>query len=679
MFDILIFDILVLSGAATIVVTVSSYLKLPTIVGFLFAGLIVGPKGLALVNNLPDAYSLTELAGIVLMFTIGLEFSIAKLKDLQRQFLRLGLPQVLLTIALVIGLGYLLTSIGGPRLIVWGFLISLSSTALVLKLLHDYRDFAAPHGQNSLGVLLFQDIAVIPMMLIMPLLVASHEPANIDWQESLLWFGKLLGSVIFLWSVHKFALPFILERVLKTRSHELFFFTIIFACLGIAYLFHVIGLSMSLGAFVAGVIISESAFAHHTMSIFGSVRDTLLGIFFAAIGMLLDISFIGSHIVTVLAIGFCLFLLKFSLVFFLCRINRIPNATSIQTALTICQVGEFSFLLASRGVELGILSEIDNQYFLSISVLSMIGTPFLYLLAPKIAHFRPSLQWRSLAMHPEKEKLIEQINAASEVQRQPVKENTVEKPRGHTIVIGYGIAGKNIVESLRFLELPFQIVEMNYELVKKQRQLGLYTTFGDATKHEVLRHAGLETAKMVVIAVSSSQAIPHIIKAIRSVRSEIPILVRVHFVQDMKSIDLDPHMEAVVSEIETATELTAKVLKNYGVDASTIFDFTVRAKQDLTTVASLSSRQRYQIMSLPSWDALASIRPFVIESTHWACGKKLSELSIPKLAGISVVSVYRHGVGTTVPDGDYRLEAKDVMHLIGPPERFGELERLLVG
>ena len=171
MFHILVFDIFVLAGAATIIVTICSYLKLPAIVGFLLAGLVVGPNGLGLVNNLPDAYSLTELAGIVLLFTIGLEFSRARLKELRLQFLRLGLPQVILTVSVVVLLGLGFSDYPLPKIIVWGFLISLSSTALVLKLLHDYRDVAAPHGKNGIGILLFQDIAVIPMMLLLPLLV----------------------------------------------------------------------------------------------------------------------------------------------------------------------------------------------------------------------------------------------------------------------------------------------------------------------------------------------------------------------------------------------------------------------------------------------------------------------------------------------------------------------------
>ncbi|MBP9708252.1 MAG: cation:proton antiporter [Oligoflexales bacterium] len=686
-----LYEIFILAGVVTAVVTICHSLKIPAIVGFLISGVLIGPHGFKLVSTLPSAYNLTEIAGIILMFTIGLEFSISRLKSLRQQFFRLGMSQVILTILVVIAAGtLLLPNYPINKLIAWGLMISLSSTALVLKLLHDYRETNVPHGKNSLGILLFQDIAVIPMMLLLPLLAKdSLQLGTIELTEVLYWVAKIAAVLATVFFTSKVILPFVLEVVIKTRSQELFIFCIIFICLGIGYLFHLVGLSLTIGAFVAGALISESAFGHQTMSIFGALRDTFLGMFFATIGMLLDFGFIIDNANSVFALGFSLFLLKMLIVLIICLIDRIPLPIALITAFAVCQIGEFSFLIASRGVELKLFNANDNQYFLAVSVLSMVFTPMLYIFAPKLAFSKPVLFWRNLGgekvvaavkknirtniNQDEKNLLLEQ----NSIQNRESTHLEAKDKKPHTLVIGYGIAGRNIAAALDSLAVPYSILEMNYDVVKKNLNLGIPIFFGDAARADVLRHAGLEHARLVVIATSGSHSIPHIIQAIRHIRPDIEIVVRLQYVAETHILKLDPKIHLVIAEIETASEMVAFVLKSYGVDNDTIFEFTVKAKTQLNMMAELSSGLRYQITQTPGWNALASMRPFVIDKSYFANGKTLAELALPKFTGASIASIYREGVGTTVPTADLTIHPRDVIVVVGSNESFELVEKVL--
>jgi monovalent cation:H+ antiporter-2, CPA2 family len=670
----ILLEILILAGAATLITTISHYGKLPTIIGFVLTGIIIGPHGFRLVSNLPDAYSLTELASVILMFTIGLEFSLSKLRELKRQFLKLGATQVAGTIIIIMAIGLLFTDYPPKKVLLWSFMISLSSTALVLKLLHDYRDLNAPHGQNAVGILLFQDIIVIPMMLIMPLLAGDGSGVGmVSLNETMIWLLKVLGVSVFLYLSYKFGLMLIMERVVATRSHELFFFSIIFICLGVGYLFHSIGLSLSIGAFVAGALISESAFGHQTMAIFGALRDTFLGLFFAAIGMLLDIGFVAQNLLTVFGLGVGFFAIKSLVIIGVCLFNRTSLAVAIITALSITQVGEFSFLIVSEGVGLSILDNVDNQFFLAISVLSMVFTPFLYLLAPKLAQSRSFSHWQALSLNRENATLTQAIATADE---KPIeKSDSHEYP--HTIIIGFGIAGRNVVEALKSLEMPYRVIEANYEIVKESKLKGFDISFGDASREQVLKHAQLLRAKMVVIAISDSKSIPHIIRGIRVVRPDISIVVRTQYIRDIKDLKLDPRVSLVVAEIETATELVANVLRNYGVDSKQIYDYTLKARSQLSMHAEISSGDRYRVLNLPSWDTLASIRPFLIDGNDFANGKRIDHLALPQKTGGSIVSIFRAGIGTKIPKREFIIKEKDVVHIIASPEAFYAVESLL--
>jgi CPA2 family monovalent cation:H+ antiporter-2 len=620
MVERLLTEFFLLAAGVTFIVSLCHAARIPTLIGFIFTGVALGPSVFGLLKELPAAHSLTEIASIVLMFTIGLEFSMARLLSLKAVFIRLGAVQVVSTTLVVALIAHFFFAASIPRAIVWGMAVSLSSTALVLKLLHDHREENSPHGQNALGVLLFQDVAVIPMMLLLPVLATFGEPVphGISMDEPVsahglpengvgYWLGQhwstlsvhdsvlaliqgaalLLCLVAIVRLLSGWGIPRLLERVSHTRSQEVFFFALVFLALGLGELFNFAGLSLSLGAFVAGVLVSESPFNLQSRSMFIGLRDTFLGVFFAAVGMMLDLRFLGDNLLSVLSLGAGLFVLKLALLLLICKLNRLPSATAIYTALTVCQVGEFSFVMVSEALSKGLFAPEDSQYFLAVSILSMIFTPVLYGLAPWIAH-----------MQKGRRSLVPQGSASL---------GTPPPTDGHTIVVGLGIAGRNVAEVLSAEGVSVVGIDSDFGAVRsRNRQWADRQTsaaeavnpfpvvYGDAASAEVLHHAGLEHARLVVIAVSSPRALRHIAHRIRQLRPEVPLIVRAHYLSDLKDISPRPGTQFVVSELETAQKLLLQAMAEFEWPADVCASFMESSQQRLLQHAEAVSGHEFR-------------------------------------------------------------------------------------
>ncbi len=573
MAEAILFEVFLLAAGVTVVLTGCHFLKVPTLIGFIITGILVGPHGFSVVSELPSATSLTEFASILLMFTIGLEFSFQKLLTLRRVFLGLGLVQVMVTIGVVFLGAWWLFDLPFERSVVWGMAIALSSTALVLKLLQDFGEEQTPHGQNSLGILLFQDVAVIPMMMTLSLLgvFANAGESAVDADAAASPFslgglaatgGLLVAALAGAALLSRWGVPQLLEVIAGTKRHELFFFGLIFVALGLGEFFHAAGLSVSLGAFIAGVMIAESPFNHQATAVFSRFRDTFLGIFFAAVGMLLDLNFVVENLTSVLLLGGLLFLVKLSLVFGICQANRFTLSTSIFTAFTVCQVGEFSFLLASEASTLGVFEESDSQYFLAVSILSMVFTPLLYALAPHVANAPAKMKLRSVAGQAILTQVENTMHQSSGDMRASLERNNGNGQESQKIVVvGYGIAGQNVSQALSNLGAAVSVVESDYGVVKKHRRLGADITFGDAAHLDVLKHAGVPDAQLVVITVANRRALEHVVQQVRQLRPDVPIVARAFYMRDLQNMRKVKQIQFVVAEVETAAELVTQSLK----------------------------------------------------------------------------------------------------------------------
>src|SRR6478609_9163095 len=366
-------NLLLIYTVSIAVVFLFHQFRLPSIAGFLVAGALIGPHGLNLISDIATVQVLAEIGIVLLLFTIGIEFSLVQLASLRRLILIAAPIQVGGVIAIA-WVGGTLTGLPTPQAIFWGFLLSLSSTAIVLKALAASGDSDSPHGRATIGILIFQDLAVVPMILLTPIL-ASHGEGTLT--AVLFSLVKSIVVVACIVAAAWYAVPKLLDHIVRSRSRELFLLTIIVMCLGIAWLTSLGGLSLALGAFIAGLVISESEYSHQAIAEVLPFRDSFTSLFFVSIGMLMDVRVVLDHPLLVLAMVGAVIIGKFVTAAGSVLAAGIPPRAAILAGMALAQVGEFGFILAQVGREAGLLGEEPYQLFLAMSVLTMVLTPFL--------------------------------------------------------------------------------------------------------------------------------------------------------------------------------------------------------------------------------------------------------------------------------------------------------------
>lgn len=669
---VLLPQIIYLLGSLTFVATLFFYLKIPTIIGFIVAGFAVGPFGFGLVSSVPGAKAVSEIAVLFLMFTIGLEFSLKKLKRYQRAFWGLGGLQVIVTFSLTLLICHHFLEFGFGKSAAIGFIITLSSTAIVMKLLSDSRESNSPYGNNSFGVLIFQDLMALPMMLSLPFLVEDHEN-SISFNYSAIGEGALKVVLLFasIAIAAKYLVPFLLQRVVRTRSREVFFFGILFLCLGTALAMEQVGLSLSLGAFFAGLIISESPFGRQATADFVPLRDNFLGIFFASIGMLIEPEFVMRNFHTIVGIFLLMSIGKFLIIFLSGLILRYPIKMIFLTSALLFQIGEFSLVILDLAGVLQILSPSEVQMLLSASVLSMMATPFVCKLAPILLFRKRSLLFLGRPeANPQGVKAVVDISKAAQAFTQRTEGEKKLEGFSQAVIIGFGVAGRHIAVALKDLDISYSIIDQNIDVVKKRKKMGENIFYGDATRAEVLYEAGIEHARLVVVVASGIEMTGAIVRAIRSIRSDVQIVIRLQYSLERDYFKNFRDVTIVVAEFETTIEILGKCLACFGASEKRILELMTQARDGFgQTWASRSDFLRRAI-ELPKWEVMSSIRPFQISETSYASGKTLVDLDLRSESGASVLAVFRSDLGTVIPDLDFEFAAGDTLHLISSPEGY---------
>ena len=416
-------DIALLLGLAVFVLLAFQRMKIPTIIGFLVTGMIAGPYGFGLVHGGHDVEILAEIGVILLLFIIGMEFSLKTLQQIKNAVLIGGAIQVGLTI----GLTAVLTNVLGfswPEAVFAGFLFSLSSTAIVMKVLQEKGEVHSPHGKIALAILIFQDIIVVPMMLAAPLMAGKS--ANIG--AELAWMlAKAAGVIAVVLLAARYITPTLLYQVAKTKNKELFLMTILVICFSAAFLTSFAGLSLALGAFIAGLVISESEYSHQATGNILPFREVFASIFFISIGMLLDLRFLVNHLPVILGLTAAVLAGKFLAASAAGLVLKYPARVAFQGGLALFQVGEFAFILSRVGLDNGLINPEVNQYFLSISIISMAVTPFVLPRSESIA-------CRILNLP-----ITQRLNALGQKYNPLTNEADIRDMEDHLVIIGYGI------------------------------------------------------------------------------------------------------------------------------------------------------------------------------------------------------------------------------------------------
>jgi CPA2 family monovalent cation:H+ antiporter-2 len=609
-------DLVVLFATALVVVVILSRLRLPAIAGFLVAGALIGPSGLGWVGSVHDIEQIAEIGVVLLLFTIGLEFSLADLRRLGRTLVVGGGLQVALTTAAVAGLAHL-GGVSPARGIFYGFLVALSSTAIVLKGLAERDETDAPHGRLVVGVLLFQDLCVVPMMLLVPMLGgAGGGPAPVA--RALLTAGAVVLVTL---AFARVIVPRVLRLVAATRARDIFILAVVVLCGGIAWLTSLVGLSLALGAFLAGLALADSEYGHQALSDVLPLREIFTSLFFVSMGMLLDPHILTAAPGAVLGLVGGLLVGKAGIAAVAGLVVRLPLRVAVLGGVALAQVGEFSFVLARLGERHSLLDADDLRLFFAAGVVTMLVTPFALRFGPHVAAGAARLRALDRLLGPGGEDLA----AVS------------PGPSGHVVILGYGVGGRMLAEVLRGASIPFVAVDINAERVREARRQGEPLHFGDVTSPDILAHVRVGAARHVAILLSDPGATLRAVRAARRLAPRATIVARARYVADVPTLLKAGATEAVAQEFEASLEVIKRVMQAAG--AAPPGPSPLPAGLEVET--------------LP------------VHEGDWLAGRTLAEAELRARTGATVVSVSRGEATAVNPDPGDRLQAGDVLCLVG--------------
>lgn len=632
-------DLIVVLAAALPIVLVGHRLKIPTVVGFLVAGMLIGPYGVGIVPSAASVESLAELSIVLLLFVVGLELSFSQLAELGWKLVAVGSLQIVLSVLMFAGLG-LVAGMESSRALFLGFLLAHSSTAIVLKLLSDRGEIDAPHGRVVVGILLIQDFSLVPMVLMTRLLATPD--ADLTLVVTALAKAALAFAVIAL--AARLIIPALLRAIVSFRNRELFTGAVVLFCLGTAWLAAQFGLSLAVGALIAGLVVSESEYSHQVFAEVLPFRDVLNGIFFVSVGMLVHLNLLASDLpIWILAAGTIL-LLKFTVVAVLARLAFGSQRISVMSAASLAATGEMSFVLAGVGLPLGLMARERYESFVGVAVVTMIAAPFLLTAGPTLASWVHS--WLGDA--------------------EPAENDTSSPPMSnHVVVVGYGLNGENLARVLRETSLPHIVLELHPDRLAAARSQGEQALFGDATRIDVLRQASVEAAAVVVVAISDPAATRRIVALARQLAPRLPIVVRTRYVAEIEGLHRLGATEVIPEEMETSVEIFARVLRLLHVPRNVIhlqIDLIRREGYGMLRGVSLPSQP---LTHLDQILAATLTETVLITPTSPAADRTIRDLALRKTTGVTIIAVVRMGRPFTNPEPDFLIAPDDVLVLVG--------------
>ena len=638
-------ELAALFAAGVLVAYLCYRVRLVPIAGFLLAGVAIGPNALGLVTDIGLVAELAEVGVILLLFSIGVEFSLGQMARLARPIFLGGGVQVALTVGLVSG-GLLVVGVGVGPAVFTGFLVALSSTAIVLKVLAERAEADTPVGRVALAMLLFQDLAIVVMALLVPVLAGEGgSPLGVAWallKAALVVAAVLVGT--------RRVVPFVLERIAETRRTELFLLAVAAICLGTAWAASLAGVSLALGAFLAGLLVSESDYADHALSEILPLQTLFTAAFFLSVGMLLDPAFLLANLGWVLAAAVGVLVLKAALATLGARALGYPLGVALAAGLALGQIGEFSFVLAISGAEAGLtpagLGEAGSQGLIAVTVVLMLVTPGLIALAPRLAA----------------------LGRQVETDAEPSMGHGVDL-EDHTIVIGYGPAGRRLAHVLGESGIPYAVNDLNPQSLRDADTDGA-TIFGDASREPILLGLGATRAKLLVVAINDRGATRRIVAVARHLNPTLQILARTRFAADVEPLTQAGADIVVPEELETTVRLFAHVSAPTSCRRDEIERQASLVRQGDYGVLR-GSIQEAHLMVLQGLDEEGlHTRAVAVRPGAPAAGRTLADLGLRQRHGITVMAVRRGAQTFGNPAGDFRVEDGDRLVMVALADQF---------
>lgn len=666
-------DIVIILFVSITIIILFKKLNIPSIVGFLVAGMIIGPYGFKLITDSKQIDAIAQLGVILLLFTIGIEVSLKQMLRIKKFVFLGGTLQIFFSV-LIPALILFINGFDLSTSIFAGMLISLSSTSIILTLLSQANELDSPHGQISVGISVFQDLAVVLMVLLLPVLSQKSTTSVTDIGfQLLLAFIALTVIVIFA----KFLIPQIILFLARLKMKEVFTIGILLLLLGTAYLTNLVGLSFALGAFIAGLILSETEFSSQIVADIIPMKDAFKSIFFVSIGLLLNIQFVLSHPLTIFLITIAIILIKVLIVILIVLSLKYPLRIGLQTGFTLAPIGEFSFVLALAGGYFGLLSNELYNTFLAASIFTMILGPLLF-------NFSHSIGFKSAEINfHKKEKLLTDSVIKVEFNDSAKKSKEINYKQkllsNHVIIVGFGLNGKNLARVLNETGIKYVIIELNPDIVREAIAKGEKVIFGDCVKEEILNQANVQHANLIVFAISDPSSSRRGLQITKKLSPNIYAIVRTRYTSEIENLIKLGADEVIPEEFETSLQIFSKVLRRFHIPLNVIMkqvsilrgeSYSMMIKEELTT---------HPLVNLNEILAAGLTDTFFIDDQNQYIGKTLSEINLRAKTDATIIAIVRNEKTITNPSGAEILNLHDTIVITGTHQAVDDAFNYLSG
>jgi len=634
--------VVIIFGLASLVIFIFNKLKLPSVVGFLLTGIIAGPYTLVLISDIDIIDVLADIGVILLLFIIGMEFSIKKLIKIRNIVFLGGILQVGITILVVVGILHFFTHVPYNQAVFVGFLVALSSTAIILKVLQEKDQVEKHHGKISLGILIFQDLIIVPMMLFIPFL--SGESSNVGGELLLLLVKStaLLG-VAFIFS--RWLIPYVLYKIAVSNSQELFLIVIIVIGFAIASFSAWLGLSLALGAFLAGLAISESSYSYQAIGNLIPFRDVFASFFFVSVGMLLDVNFFIVNWITIVTITIILITLKSIITGLVSFVLGYPFRVAFRAGLILSQIGEFSFILAKMGLSKQLIDNHFYQIFLAVAILSMCVTPLFIIFSKPITSFFAKIPMPLVIR-----------NGFRKLPKRHIPELS-----GHTILVGTS-QYTSLMRSMELANITFVIIDTDADLVRDMQKHGVNAVYGDAQYKSVLEEASVKDASSMLLYVEGTSHKATIIKVAKILNPKLHIIVRTRYIDELEYLYEMGADDVIPIEFEAFLEMFSRSLNHYLIPHAEIERLLAKIRANgYKAFRSNGEKARAEKLSIPDFE----INNMIIQKDSVAYRKSIKELDLRNKTGISILAVKRQDEVYSNPNADFVLEENDIIYTLG--------------
>lgn len=642
-------DFLLIFIIALLIVLLFHRLKIPSTLGLLTTGVLIGPSAFGIMEDPKAVETIAELGLIPLLFVVGIEFSMTELKRL-REIALLGGGFQVLTTSLLVAFLVSLTGIPLRGSIFLGFVVALSSTALVTKVLIDRFEVDTPQGKVLIGILLAQDLFGIVLMFLLPIFGAKE----VLLSEGVIRLILAVSVILIIFFASQRVLPKAFYSLARVKDREVFTIATFIFVIGIVWLTSKAGLSIALGAFLAGIIISEQEYKHYVAAQILPFKDILTSLFFISIGMLFNLGFFIDHISIILFITLLVILSKSLLSFLSTMILGYPLRIALIAGLGLSQLGEFSFVLAGAGKDYMLITEDYFQIIVAVTIFTLFVTPFLMRLSSTLGY------------------AFSKLPSSEEVE-------APEDLSNHTVVIGYGLNGRNLAKVLKSVNLPYIVIDLDPGVVKEGKEDGYDVVFGDAVQHNALKRIGIERARMCVITISDRLATEKILSMIRIMNPNLRVLVRTRYIADVKRLFELGASQVIPEEFETSVEIFVRVLKEYGVPSNVITSQVAFIRQDGYRMLRDTYAPHVAVEGLMAFLKESVTDTFLVRKGSRMDGKTLKEADLRRETGVTVLAVIRDTKSFVNPESDFYVKEGDCLVLLGSHAQLDKAYSLLEG